>query len=342
MYFKKPSSEQATINIFFKDNNGGLSHDARLLTNILKSAGFLIFHNGKPINHNKKFKLKNYCIKSIRSLIGLKPYSEKKKCTLSIHLESIAKYNLRSANKNIFIPNLEWLREATYDLLSEIDLFICKTRSSFEFFNERSLPAVYTSFSSIRPNSDRYKQKPNTFIHIAGNSTEKGTLALLQLWSKHPKWPILTVVTRDADYVHKFKTNNINLINRFLEQSKLEQLQNESEVHLCPSEAEGFGHYICEPLSLGAIVVTVDGFPMNELVQPERGFLVHSIHQERLRYAKKFTFDPKDLEKKIEFILKMSPNEKEKMKKNAIEWFNRNHSFFHNKFLSTIEIFICK
>ena len=59
------------------------------------------------------------------------------------------------------------------------------------------------------------------------------------------------------------ESNNLEIIGEFMERDKLEQFQNETEIHLCPSEAEGSGHYICETLSCGAIVVTVDGEPMN-------------------------------------------------------------------------------
>lgn len=333
MSFSRSQRKKNIINIYFRDNNGGLSHDAKLITTLLKKSGFTVYHNGKPLRFRKVLKP----IKSMKSLLGLTSFFGEKKVSISIHLERIVNNGLCLANKNILIPNLEWLREDSYRLFSKMDLFLCKTHSAKDFFDKRDLPAVYTSFSSISPYDEQYEQKPNTFIHIAGNSTEKGTLPLIQLWLKHPEWPKLTVIVREARHLKKQKVKNINYIDKFLERDKLKQLQNEAEIHLCPSEAEGFGHYICEPLSCGAIVVTVNGYPMNELVQPERGFLIQANHNEAFRYSRKFIFDPSNLENIIETILEMSKNEKTELKINAKNWFDHNEAFFQKEFVTAIE-----
>ena len=39
--------------------------------------------------------------------------------------------------------------------------------------------------------------------------------------------------------------------------AELREIQNANLFHLCPSETEGFGHYIVEALSVGAIVLTL-------------------------------------------------------------------------------------
>jgi hypothetical protein len=52
--------------------------------------------------------------------------------------------------------------------------------------------------------------------------------------------------------------------------------------------------------------MTVDGYQMNELVQPERGILLKAKYTATRFHAKSFFFDQHDFEKKIEYLLKMS------------------------------------
>jgi hypothetical protein len=60
----------------------------------------------------------------------------------------------------------------------------------------------------------------------------------------------------------------------YLDDATLRQLQNAHRFHLCPSEAEGFGHHLMEALGIGAVVLATDAAPMNELVTPDRGLLI--------------------------------------------------------------------
>lgn len=45
-------------------------------------------------------------------------------------------------------------------------------------------------------------------------------------------------------------------------------VQAEHPIHVCASEREGFGHYINEARAAGALVVSTDHPPMNELITP--------------------------------------------------------------------------
>lgn len=49
------------------------------------------------------------------------------------------------------------------------------------------------------------------------------------------------------------------------------------QVHVCPSSREGFGHYINEARSVGALVVTIAAGPMNELVQDGKSGVVAPV-----------------------------------------------------------------
>jgi glycosyltransferase involved in cell wall biosynthesis len=54
-------------------------------------------------------------------------------------------------------------------------------------------------------------------------------------------------------------------------------MQGAASLHVCPSVREGFGHYLNEARAVGALVVTVDHPPMNELIRPGMGLLVPTV-----------------------------------------------------------------
>lgn len=329
------------INICFNHNNGGLTLDAALIGEVLEKAGYIVWYNLFPMNFRGLSKrrlgiakqLAFYFLRflSFIAVIGIRPIF------ITIHLEQIKSKQVFISKKNIFIANLEWLMEESYSQFDEIDLFVCKTKDAEAFFENKGLPTFYTSFSTISVFNEVYKQIPNTFVHIAGNSHAKGTVQLMKLWKNHPEWPELKVTSRFANHLKGLEAENITLIEGYLSSDDLAVLQNQSEIHLCTSEAEGFGHYICEPLSCGAIVITVDGHPMNELIQSDRGVLVDVKFREPFRYSEKFIFDSSDFEKKIEQVLSMSSDEKNKLKNNAKKYFFGNKLFFEKKMIEAIE-----
>jgi len=329
------------INISFNNNNGGLSLDADLLGGLLEKAGYKVWYNSFPMNFRGLSKRRvniatNLSSKLLRTLTFL-AFLRIRPISATIHLEQIKSRQLFVSRKNVFIANLEWLMEDSYALFDKIDLFVCKTKDAESFFNEKNLPTFYTSFSTISPFNGTYKQVANTFVHIAGNSKAKGTIPLMKVWKKHPEWPQLKVISRFTEHLIGLEADNITLISGYVTSDDLNAIQNQAEVHLCTSEAEGFGHYICEPLSCGAIVITVDGYPMNELVQADRGVLVKVKSSEPVCYSTKFIFDPLDLEKKIERVLSMSETEKLKLKENAKQYFYKNDLFFKKRMLEAID-----
>ena len=326
------------INICYWDNNGGLSLDAKIITKLLESNGFHVFHNGYVKEGSKLQRLQ---WKLLRNCLVVLAYFGVKRFAVNIHLESILEKNIAIAKKNIMIANLEWLHDSSYDFFPNMDLFACKTKSAKQFLDGKGFRTVFTSFSTISPYDGRYKQQANSFVHIGGKSETKGSIPLIHLWSKHPEWPKLTVLISPDHYsdlttrqpLKQFESDNLEIIEDYIDLADLRRLQNESEVHLCPSEGEGFGHYICEPLSCGSIVVTVNGEPMNELVQPDRGILVEAGFSEPLRYATRFLFDAEDFEKKIAQFLAMTDAEKEQMKSNGQKWFAENDTLFQKSFI---------
>ena len=142
-----------------------------------------------------------------------------------------------------------------------------------KIFREAGFPTTFISFTS----ADRYdagcRRNYDAFFHLAGSSDQKGTAPLVDLWRAHPEWPTLTIVQHPNNRLD-VQAPNITYISEHIDDEKLRRLRNEMGVHVCPSEAEGFGHSIVEAMSCRALVVTTDAPPMNEIVSADCGVLV--------------------------------------------------------------------
>ena len=67
---------------------------------------------------------------------------------------------------------------------------------------------------------------------------------------------------------------NIKYYEKRLSDKELKELQNKCMCHVCPSAVEGYGHYIGEAVSCGAVVLTTNRPPMNEIVPIDGGMFV--------------------------------------------------------------------
>jgi hypothetical protein len=168
------------------------------------------------------------------------------------------------------------------------------------------------------------------FLHLAGRSELKGTSRLLEVWQRHPEWPQLTVI-QDAAAVttrHRISAANVRLERDYLDDATLRTLQNSHRFHLCLSEAEGWGHYIAEAMSVAAVTLTCDAAPMNELVSAQRGVLVAARDAGRQHLARRAQFAPAALERAVAELQTLEPRRLDGLGSAARQWFLDNkHEF---------------
>ncbi|KAJ3099299.1 hypothetical protein HK100_004913 [Physocladia obscura] len=129
---------------------------------------------------------------------------------------------------------------------------------------------VSSSLSSSTSQQQEPTRNFNAFFHAYGSSGRKSTVQLVDCWSQHRWWPPLTIVgTLNRTYFEsRFGSlaSNIIIISDLLNTPALRRLQYANAVHVCPSQQEGYGHYINEARAMGAMIVTTNHPPMNEFV----------------------------------------------------------------------------
>jgi glycosyltransferase involved in cell wall biosynthesis len=204
----------------------------------------------------------------------------------------------------VLLPHPEWFLPRDMEALHRVDLVLAKTREAQRIFADKGCRALCIGFTSD-DRLDASVPRERAFFHLAGASRTKNTRPLLALWRRHPEWPRLTVVQHPNEANPGLPAANIEHRIDYLEDAELKRLQNAHRFHLCPSATEGFGHYIVEAMSVGAVVITLDAPPMNEMITPERGVLVPWSHTGTQHLATTFHFEDAAMERAIEHVLAM-------------------------------------
>lgn len=257
---------------------------------------------------------------------------------LNIFLENVESWWMPQGVKNVVIPNQEWFHRWSEALLPKIDAVWCKTREAERVFTHRGAETRFLGFTS----ADRYFNEVRddrdlrAFLHVSGTSIWKGTLAVIEAWKRHPEWPPITIVSRTPDVSKVSLPANVRLLEEFVDEQTMAKLQNSSGIHVQPSEMEGYGHCLGEAMSAGAVVVTTDAAPMNELVNSSRGVLVGVARSERHNLGMRHYIDQADLEKSIDRVISIPDTELLAMGQGARNWFTRNRSDFEVRLLELV------
>ncbi len=282
-----------SIGIVSQKLTGGLGQDCEILKHLLKGEGLTVTHH----------------LASTRS--WQQTVMGRQVADLIIHIEYIHRRWVNSAPKNILVPNQEWILGRNRILFPLMDRIACKTRHAVELFEGCGSEVQFMGFRTESRNIEGSERDPAQYLHIAGLSPLKGTECLLEVWARHPEWPKLTVVTRLPVSSDAKSATNIEIIDQHLPQSDLKTLQNLSATHICTSLSEGFGHYILEALSTGALVLTTDAPPMNELITDGSGIRVSFQNSAPRMQGYDFFVDPTDLERKIQVAIDLSSSERD-------------------------------
>lgn len=302
------------INLVSRDNGVGLSRDVKLITDILVSGG-----------HDVRF-----------YEYGAKAEPPTERADINIFIELVYTPFFGHANINTIVPNPEWYDLRWRQFLPKFSAVFCKTKSAIAAFATMNRKCKYVSFTSPDRFNPIYQKDENRWLHVAGKSGQKGTDIVYDTWADNPDFPHLTILQDPGKAKERKPLANLTLLYEHISDEKLMQLQNECGVHLCPSEAEGFGHYIMEAMSARSVVITTDGPPMNELVESDRGVLCRWESSKRQRFGHAFYVTPTTLAEAVRRTLSMSELERNQMRERARQFYETNDTFFRKTFLDAI------
>lgn len=300
------------LNIIGRDNGAGLSRDMHLLADALRDTG--MDTHLSPLPHRGGLA---EALTRIRWMFRAPAFD------MNLMLERVRPEFRGAARRNVLIPNPEYFRREDRARLDAVDAVWVKTRHAERLFGDLGARTRYIGFTSPdRRLPDVPRER--AFFHGPGRSGNKGTLGLLALWAKHPEWPPLTVVWRRKRVDTGHLPANVRMVREHLSDTAYQRLQNTHRFHLCPSQTEGFGHYLVEAMSCAAVVVTLDAPPMNELVTARRGILVTASATGMQDLATLYEADETALETAIERCLAMSDADAAGLGEAARAWYDAN------------------
>lgn len=325
------------VNLIARDNGFGLSRNLKLLHDALAESGFEVTISG--IRRGALRKALHPLKLRARTLARRLGGRGAQRWDVNLMLERVRPEYLPTARCNVLMPHPEWFDERDRAWLPRLDRAFVLTHHAQPIFEALDLRTDYTGFTS-EDRLDAAVPRERAFFHLAGRSSNKGTDTLLATWRKHPEWPRLTVL--QSPRVARSIVNAPNIAHHadYIPDAELKRLQNAHRFHLCPSETEGFGHYLVEAMGVGAVTVTLDAPPMNEMVTPERGALIPYSRTGRQSLATTYFYDGAALETLIERLLATPDPELERLGTAARAWFEDNDRAFRARIAEAVRMLV--
>lgn len=305
------SDGQLKINLITRDNGAGLSTDVELLSEFLSGLG-----------HDVEF--------ADWQRPRMRP------CDIGIFLELFNPTLVRFAARTVGVFNLEWFLERWTRHLLRFDQLWAKSGDAQDAFIGIGMQRSNLTGFLSRDLLDESIPREMSCFHLKGHSNYKNTDAVIEAWRRNPDLPPLTIVSNEPVDAPGW----VRTMPR-IEHDELVRLMNRSMIHVCPSGAEGWGHYITEGLSVGALVVATDRPPMNEHVANDWGILVRSSASRKRGMVEEHDVDPDDVAMAVRTLSELEGDRIEAMSRAAREHMLSRNEAFRNKVTQLLEDLRC-
>lgn len=181
-----------------------------------------------------------------------------------IHLEVIGSTLLANCERNIWVPNIEYMSDfdAVVGCSSIIDQVWCKTKHCHEIVTKLGMgdKAVYTGWIA----EDLFDAAPKThdFLHFSNKATYRGAAELIEAWDAREFPYTLTIVGSELKLRDR---GNVKVLKQVSEVTR--RLLMNSHKFYAGFGYEGFGHSLREAALCNMGIMTVDEPSTRELGQ---------------------------------------------------------------------------
>jgi len=318
---KRTGKRPLLINLISHDNGVGLTQDVRLLRELFAGEG-----------HEVRFV-------EWRDGSG--------DADINVYLELFDQRHLRTAPVHIGLFNLEWYDKHHVSSLGQMTQLWAKSQEAYRIYEHHgrgAWPVYFTGFLSRDMRTDLGegpgKVKERICLHVRGKASQKATDIVLETWRRHgdklPKLIVTSAQEFDGCGPHQ-NHPNVTVDIGYKSEAELATLMTRCRFHVCPSETEGWGHYIAEAISCEAVVVTVDASPMNEHIRPDFGILLPSAPVERGLVVRHRT-DPDVMAQAILMLMRKDDAELDEMGKRARRHWEARQAAFREKALALVSM----
>ena len=320
------------INVIYADNGSGLSRDAIVVNEALTLAGHRVWMTPLaprkyPLSLNYAPEIARQVVRSVKQGAARAWAKRSRFWDVNIFLERLVPEYFEYARVNCLFPHQEWLTDEDRGRLREIDMVFFKTRHAMDILAAETKGSAFVGFTSPDRRESSVSPRWDTALHVCGWNPHKGTAAVLSAWSKHPEWPRLIIVSQLP--MSASPHPNVEQLATRIADSQLRRLQNECAIHVCPSEVEGFGHTLMEGMSCGAVILTTDAPPMDELVSAEEGFLVPYAGTSPMGAGIRYMVDEQRLGEALGSMWRVDRAVLERMRAAARAKYDRMRASFH-------------
>ncbi len=252
------------IQIITRANGYGLSKDIQVLREALTGHEIAFTPWDRPLRHLKD------------------------RFHFNIHLELVNPMQFASGRVNILVPNPEWFNPQWTSHLRNFDMVLAKTQDTHRIFSGIHKDVRFTGWTTPDVTGTVDYDNPSA-VHVAGESTSKGTEQVIAAARMFPELHVDVVVRRKMNDV----PDNVT-IHTTATDEQLAQLRT-APIHIQPSTYEGFGHVINEGRAMGAVVITTGASPMDELVDASYAISAPSCTVRTMRLAQEKLVCPDSL-----------------------------------------------